>query len=283
MKTGIWVLVSVQGRLIFLFHVFLEKWAGFFRKAAETGTSAIKTRLSIVSRGTPLISDGIDDIFSAMSQLELDYEFKDLSLLETALTHSSYANEFSCPSNERLEFLGDALLGCVVSVLLYEKYPSYTEGDLSKIRSRIVSGANFAKYAGMLGLGERIRLGKGEEGTGGRARESNNADAFEALIGALYLDAGYEKTFEVVSRLFRDSIEEDDLPPDSKTQLQEVSRRVFGETPEYRILSEEGPPHERTFTAEVRIPSDLTGTGRGGSKRRSEQRAARDALRKLGY
>ncbi len=218
-----------------------------------------------------------------MTHRKLGYEFKDLSLLEIALTHSSYANEFSCPSNERLEFLGDALLGCVVSVLLYEKYPSYTEGDLSKIRSRVVSGANFAKYAEMLGLGERIRLGKGEESTGGRERESNNANAFEALIGALYLDAGYEKTFEVISRLFRDAIEEDDFPRDSKTQLQEVSQSVFGKTPEYRILSEEGPPHERTFTVEVRIPSDLTGKGKGRSKRQSEQSAARDALRKLGY
>lgn len=218
-----------------------------------------------------------------MTHRKLGYEFKDLSLLETALTHSSYANEFSCFSNERLEFLGDALLGCIVSVLLYEKYPSYTEGDLSKIRSRVVSGANFAKYAEMLGLGEQIRLGKGEESTGGRKRESNNANAFEALIGALYLDAGYEKTFDVVSQLFRDAIEENDFPRDSKTQLQEVSQSVFGQTPEYRVLSEEGPPHERTFTVEVRIPSDLTGTGKGRSKRQSEQSAARDALKKLGY
>ncbi len=230
-----------------------------------------------------LILNVVDDIFIPMTHRKLGYEFKDPFLLETALTHSSYANEFSCPSNERLEFLGDALLGCVVSVLLYEKYPSYTEGDLSKIRSRVVSGANFAKYAEILGLGERIRLGKGEESTGGRERESNNANAFEALIGALYLDAGYEKTFEVVSRLFRDAIEEDDLPRDSKTELQEVSQNVFGKTPEYRILSEEGPPHERTFTVEVRIPSDLTGKGKGRSKRQSEQSAARDALRKLGY
>jgi len=218
-----------------------------------------------------------------MTHRKLGYEFKDPSLLETALTHSSYANEFSCPSNERLEFLGDALLGCMVSVLLYEKYPSYTEGDLSKIRSRVVSGANFAKYAEMLGLGEQIRLGKGEESTGGRERESNNADAFEALIGALYLDAGYEKTFEVVSRLFQNAVEEDDFPHDSKTQLQEVSQSVFGKTPEYRVLSEEGLPHERTFTVEVRISSDLAGTGKGRSKRQSEQSAARDALRKLGY
>ncbi|MCY3825988.1 MAG: ribonuclease III [Candidatus Dadabacteria bacterium] len=218
-----------------------------------------------------------------MTHRKLGYKFEDPSLLETALTHSSYANEFSCPSNERLEFLGDALLGCMVSVLLYEKYPSYTEGDLSKIRSRVVSGVNFAKYAEMLGLGEQIRLGKGEESTGGRERESNNANAFEALIGALYLDAGYEKTFEVVSRLFQDAVEEDDFPHDSKTQLQEVSQSVFGKTPEYRVLSEEGPPHERTFTVEVRISSDLAGTGKGRSKRQSEQSAARDALRKLGY
>ncbi len=218
-----------------------------------------------------------------MTYRKLGYEFKNQSLLETALTHSSYANEFSCSSNERLEFLGDALLGSIVSVLLYEKYPSYTEGDLSKIRSRVVSGANFARYAEMLGLGEQIRLGKGEENTGGRKKESNNANAFEALIGALYLDAGYEKTFEVISRLFQDAIEENDFPRDSKTELQEISQNVFGKIPEYRVLNEEGPPHEKTFTVEVRIPSDLTGTGKGRSKRQSEQSAAREALKKLGY
>ncbi|MYH39959.1 MAG: ribonuclease III [Candidatus Dadabacteria bacterium] len=218
-----------------------------------------------------------------MIEQKLGYKFKDRSLLETALTHSSYANEFSCPSNERLEFLGDALLGCMVSVLLYEKYPLHTEGDLSKVRSRVVSGANFARYAETTGLGKQMRLGKGEENTGGRKRESNNANAFEALIGALYLDAGYEKTFEVVSGLFRDAIEENDFPRDSKTELQEVSQSIFGQTPEYRILSEEGPPHERTFTVEVTIPSDLRGRGKGSSKRQSEQSAARDALRKLGY
>ena len=218
-----------------------------------------------------------------MIEQKLGYKFKDRSLLETALTHSSYANEFSCPSNERLEFLGDALLGCMVSVLLYEKYPSHAEGDLSKIRSRVVSGANFARYAETTGLGKQMRLGKGEENTGGRKRESNNANAFEALIGALYLDAGYEKTFEVVSELFRDAIEENDFPRDSKTELQEVSQSIFGQTPEYRILSEEGPPHERTFTVEVTVPSDLRGRGKGSSKRQSEQSAARDALKKLGY
>ncbi len=218
-----------------------------------------------------------------MTNRKLGYEFKDLSLLETALTHSSYANEFSCTSNERLEFLGDALVGCVISVLLYEKYPLHAEGDLSKIKSRVVSGANLANYAKMLGLGEQIKLGKGEESTGGRKRESNNANAFEALIGALYLDAGYEKTFEVVSRLFRDSIAEGDFPRDSKTRLQELCQRVFGEIPEYRVLSEEGLPHEKTFTVEVRISPDLAGTGSGRSKRQSEQSAAHDMLRKLGY
>ncbi len=219
-----------------------------------------------------------------MTHQKLGHKFKNPSLLETALTHSSYANEFSCPSNERLEFLGDALLGCVVSVLLYEKYPSYTEGDLSKIRSQVVSGANFAKYAEMLGLGEQIRLGKGEESTGGRERESNNANAFEALIGALYLDAGYERTFEIISGLFGDAIEQSDFPRDSKTEIQEISRKIFGETPEYRILSEEGPQHERIFISEVRIASsDIVGTGMGGSRRQSEQSAARDALWKLGY
>ncbi len=217
-----------------------------------------------------------------MTCRKLRYEFKEKSLLETALTHSSYANEFECLSNERLEFLGDALLGCIVSVLLYDKYPSYTEGDLSKIKSHVVSGVNFARYAEVLGLGEKIKLGKGEENTGGRERESNKANAFEALIGAVYLDAGYEKTFELVSELFSDAIEENNFPRDSKTELQEISRNLFSETPEYRVLSEEGPEHKKIFTTEVKVYSDIAGIGRGSSKRQSEQAAARDALSKMG-
>ena len=217
-----------------------------------------------------------------MVQRKLGYKFKNPALLETALTHSSYANEFSCQSNERLEFLGDSLLGFIVSLVLYEKYPSFSEGALTKIKSRVVSGANFAKYAEHLGLRKSMRLGKGEEKTGGRKRESNNADAFEALVGALYFDAGYEETFNIVSKLVDEAVSEDVFPGDAKTELQEIVLKTFGTTPEYRVLSERGPLHKRIFTVEVVIPSGLTGKGEAASKKRAGQLAAKDILLKLG-
>lgn len=218
-----------------------------------------------------------------MIERNIRYRFTDASLLETALTHGSYAHEFSVESNERLEFLGDALLGCAVSRLLYDRFPSVSEGGLSRIRSRIVSGQGFARCARTLGLGEHLRLGRGEEKSGGRERESVLAGAFEALMGAVYLDAGYERAFGVASEILSDALERGDISPDGKTLLQEVSRSRFGREPRYRVVGERGPRHRRTFAVEVEVSPGVAGEGAGGSRKKAEKRAAEDALRRLGY
>ena len=218
-----------------------------------------------------------------MIEQKLRYRFKNPALLETALAHGSYANEFSCESNERLEFLGDAVLGCAVSRILYDRFPSLSEGDLSRIRARVVSGAALCGYARKIGLDGRVRLGKGEEESGGREKDSILADAFEALLGAVYLDAGYPKVFEMVAALVADAVEKGDFSPDAKTELQEISRRRFGRDPSYRVVEEEGPPHERVFAVEVTVSAGVTGRGSGGSRKEAERSAAGDALGRLGY
>lgn len=220
--------------------------------------------------------------FSSVEK-NLRHRFGNPVFLETALTHDSYANEFSCESNERLEFLGDALLGWVVSLLLCEEHPGLCEGDLSKIKSRMVSGRSFAGHAETLELGRHLRLGKGERQSGGREKESNNAAAFEAVMAALYLDAGFEKVLNAARELFARAIRESDVSPDCKTKLQEVSQRRFGAQPEYRILDESGPDHEKTFTAEASVSSGVTGRGNGKTKKEAERSAAAAALEKLGY
>ena len=218
-----------------------------------------------------------------MIERKLRYRFKDPALLATALAHGSYANEFSCESNERLEFLGDAVLGCAVSRILYDRFPSLSEGDLSKIRARVVSGAGLCGYAREIGLDGHVRLGKGEEKSGGREKDSILAGALEALLGAVYLDAGYPKVFEMVSELVADTLEKGDFPPDAKTELQEISRSRFGREPSYRVVGEEGPPHERVFEVEVSVSPRVRGRGSGGSRKEAESRAAGDALAMLGY
>ena len=219
----------------------------------------------------------------AMIERKLRYRFRNPALLETALAHGSYANEFSCESNERLEFLGDAVLGCAVSRILYDRFPSLSEGDLSKIRARIVSGAALCGHARKIGLDGRVRLGKGEEESGGREKDSILAGAFEALVGAVYLDAGYRKAFEMAAALAADAVEKGDFSPDAKTRLQEISRRRFGREPSYRVVGEEGPPHERVFAVEVTVSAGVTGRGSGGSRKEAERFAAGDALCRLGY
>ncbi len=212
---------------------------------------------------------------------KLGYKFKNPELLRTALTHSSYANEFSCASNERLEFLGDAVIGSIVSVMFYEKYPALSEGGLSRAKAQLVNEKSFAKYARELDLGKCLSLGKGEESSGGRDRESNLEDAFEAVVGAVYLDAGYAETFEIVAELLGCDFEKEIFPRDAKTELQQIVQRKNGCVPEYRVVCERGPQHRKTFVTEVRVFSGLVGTGEGSSKKRSEQAAACDALSKL--
>ena len=213
-----------------------------------------------------------------MIEKKLNYKFKDRKLLKTALTHSSYANECSVESNERLEFLGDAILGCVVAKVLYQMFPENSEGELSKLRSAIVSRSNFSRYAHLLKIDKQILLGKGEENTGGRERESNLAGTFEAIIGAIYIDGGYRKTFNIISRLVKECIKNDEIFSDYKTKLQEVSQKKFRQIPRYSVILEEGPPHDKRFHIKVEIASKVKGEGTGKNKKEAEQAAAKEAL-----
>ena len=209
------------------------------------------------------------------------YRFKDRSLIEMALTHSSYANEAGVPSNERLEFLGDAVLGCVITWMLYERFPEDNEGALSKRRGAIVCGANFARLAKKLGLDKELRLGKGEETSGGREKESNLAGAFEALIGAVYLDGGFEKARKVIEKVVGPTLDDDSLFSDYKTELQEMAQKCYKRVPRYRVVKEEGPPHARSFHVEVTVAKKKLGRGKGKSKKDAEQAAAKIALQRL--
>lgn len=216
-----------------------------------------------------------------MIEKKLSYNFKDSNLLNTALTHSSYANEYGVESNERLEFLGDAILGCIVARFLYDKFPQSTEGELSKLRSAIVSRTNFARYARKLRIDKQILLGKGEENTGGRDRESNLAGTFEAVIGAIYIDGGYRKTYSIITKLTRESLKSSRIFSDHKTRFQEIAQKKFRKVPKYKIVSEDGPPHDKTFHVEVKLGSKSFGQGTGRSKKEAEQFAARDALKRI--
>lgn len=216
-----------------------------------------------------------------MIEEKLEYRFRNTDLLETALTHSSFANECSVESNERLEFLGDAILGCVAARILYEKYPDATEGELSKIRGAIVSKTNFARYAQELKIDKQILLGKGEESTGGRERESNLCGTFEAIIGAIYLDGGYRKSYQIISKLINGTLKSNDIYIDSKTKLQELTQKKHREIPRYSVVKEEGPAHDKTFYVEVHISKGLLSKGKGKNKKNAEQSAARKAIKKL--
>jgi ribonuclease III len=217
-----------------------------------------------------------------MIDKKLGHKFKNPSLLKTSLTHSSFANETSVESNERLEFLGDAFLGCAVARFLYDRFPEASEGVLSKMRSALVSRVNFARFAREMGIDSDILLGKGEELTGGRERESNLAGAFEAVIGALYLDTGYRKTFQIISRLLKDCLENKEVFIDYKTKLQELIQKQYGSRPKYKVILEEGPAHSKCFHIEVKVGRRVLGKGSGKSKKEAEQSAAKEGLENLG-
>ncbi|MDR0884143.1 MAG: ribonuclease III [Oscillospiraceae bacterium] len=216
-------------------------------------------------------------------QNALGYQFKNVALLEHALTHSSYAHEVGDVrgSNERLEFLGDSVLGFLSAEYFYQRYPSLPEGELTKRRAHAVcEGALFA-YANSFGLGEYLRLGKGEQATGGRTRPSIVSDAFEAVLAAIYLDGGIAPARAHVLRFLKDERFGQVSTKDSKTLLQEIIQRTPGLAPEYVLVSEEGPAHERLFTVEVFCGGRALGRGAAHSKKRAEQRAAAEALAQL--
>ena len=221
-----------------------------------------------------------------MQSLEnrIHYKFRNSLLLAEALTHPSLAYESASPhfDNQRLEFLGDAILQLIVTEELYRMFPDFTEGRLTKLRARVVSRRALARFAMAIDLGTYVLLGKGEESSGGRRRPSTLADAFEALIGAVYLDAGATAARELVLRLFESEIggmaaSPEELNP--KGELQECLQALHPEAPAYRILGESGPDHRRVFLAEVSWRNRVLATGKGKSKKDAEARAAAEALR----
>jgi ribonuclease III len=215
-------------------------------------------------------------------QKELEYRFKDASLLKRSLTHISYNYDKSLGHNEVLEFLGDAVLDLAISDLLMRCFPERSEGDLSRMRAALVNSSVLAEKAMILNLGELLRLGKGEERSGGRSKPSILAGAFEALLGAVYRDGGYEAARRLVERYFATDVGEKKLGlQDYKTRLQEISQMLFREPPVYRLVSEKGPDHAKSFVTEIAVGGKVLGKGEGRSKKQSEQEAAKQALDEL--
>lgn len=214
----------------------------------------------------------------------LDYSFKNQELLLQAFRHPSYVYEKDDPGisdNQRLEFLGDAVINLAISHLLMESFPDMKEGDLSKYRASLVSENGLYHIAQMLELGDYLLLGKGEELTNGRKKPSIISDAIEALIGAIYLDGGFAEAFRVIAHLFKPLVDEiglGKLSNDFKTKLQECSQEAFQTTPEYRLVKEAGPDHDKTFYVTVYLKGNLMGKGEGRSKKEAEQNAAKEAL-----
>lgn len=220
---------------------------------------------------------------SKLKELEalIGYEFRQEGLLRQALTHSSYANERhmkKLSDNERLEFLGDAVLEIVSSEYLYRNYPKLPEGDLTKFRASIVCEPTLALCTREIDLGRFLNLGKGENQTGGRNRKSILSDALEAVIGAIYLDGGFERAKEFIHRFILTDIEHKKLFYDSKTILQEVVQGSYDEPLHYVLLAEEGPDHDKSFRVEARIGDKVIGAGCGHTKKAAEQEAAYQAL-----
>jgi len=217
----------------------------------------------------------------------LGYTFSDTALLDLALTHGSYANEnpdLVREDNERLEFLGDAVLQLCISDMLMERFPGYTEGQLSKARAFMVNEPSLAGLARKYRIGEFMLLGRGEENSEGRNKDSILGDAFESLIGAIYLDGGYEAAAGFIRRAFRSPVDEWAQKPvyrDYKSLLQEASQVRFREIPRYRIVNASGPDHDKTFEIEASIGDSIATTGTGKNKKEAEQDAARKALEKL--
>ena len=214
----------------------------------------------------------------------LGYSFTNHELLLQAFRHPSYVYEKEDPGisdNQRLEFLGDSVINLAISHLLMESFPEMKEGDLSKHRAFLVSESGLYRIALMLELGDYLLLGRGEERTNGRQKPSILSDALEALIGAIYLDGDFLSASHVIARLFKplvDEIGHGTVSSDYKTELQELSQEVFQTTPDYRLVKDTGPDHDKTFYVEVYIKAGLLGKGTGKSKKEAEQNAAKEAL-----
>jgi len=215
-------------------------------------------------------------------QKKLGYIFRNPEILTQALTHSSYANESlknAEASNERLEFLGDSLLGMTVALLIYNKKPNLSEGQMTKLRAELVCERSLANLALELSLGKHLFLGRGEENGGGRSRPSILSDAFEAVIAAIYLDGGYGAAEQLISALLSSAVD-NPLPniTDFKTHLQELIQCRPGQSLAYEVSDEQGPDHAKSFTVNVKLNEKVIGTGIGKSKKNAEQEAAKAAI-----
>lgn len=215
---------------------------------------------------------------------KLGYSFKDKSLLELALTHSSFANENKLKkNNERFEFLGDSVLGFVTAEYLFTEFKNRPEGEMTKLRAAVVCEKSLFKFAEQIDLGKYILLGRGEDSTGGRNRPSVVSDAFEAIIAAIYIDGGMEAVKPYILRFIKDAVKRETSFKDNKSLLQEEIQKVKGNSLAYEEVGEEGPDHDKTFVFRVKLNGEIIGEGKGKSKKEAEQNAAGNALNKLHY
>jgi ribonuclease-3 len=223
----------------------------------------------------------------AEAEVALNVNFSDKTLLQRALTHRSYLNEnpdYLLEDNERLEFLGDAVLDFITGEFLYHRFPEVAEGRLTNLRSALVRTETLAQFALDLNLGAYLLLGKGEDESGGRERPAIMCDAFEALLGAIYLDRGIESAREFVNHLIEPALQAvlaSSSEKDAKSQLQEVAQSQYQVTPTYRTVNERGPDHAKVFTVEAMIGEKTYGRGTGYSKQNAAQAAAQEALGRL--
>lgn len=226
------------------------------------------------------------DIYSEF-ETTIHYTFKDKEILDKALRHSSYVNEqpdASLEDNERLEFLGDAVLNLIIGDLLMHRFSELNEGDLSRMRSSLVNETQLAQLARAINLGDVVKLGKGEEQTNGRNKNSILSDVFEAIVAAVYIDSGFDNAFQFVERLFSSRIDRSNNPSlnhDYKSRLQELSQVKYKVMPRYVVVHESGPDHDKRFKVQLQI-KELTFFGNGKSKKAAEQNAAGKALDELG-
>ena len=247
---------------------------------ADTARRVIESHREDLGARVVRIRDEFEDL-----QDRIDYRFRDRGLLEHALTHRSRAAEDQTggvADNESLEFLGDAVLGLVVAHALHEQYPGYNEGQKSKIKAQVVSTPSLARHAEQLHLGEHLLLGRGEEKTGGRFKQALLADAYEALIAALYLDGGLEAAERFLRREMKDALDQGATPnfvgQDFKSALQERLQALGRPLPDYRVSGETGPDHRKVFSVDVVVAGEVLGSASGNAKKEAEQEAARLAL-----
>ncbi|MDI6776128.1 MAG: ribonuclease III [Syntrophales bacterium] len=252
--------------------------------------SATDSSNSLLPAGDEQETKGLsEERIEALRNFEqiFSYHFGDISLLDNALTHRSFVHEnptLDCKDNERLEFLGDAVLELCISDLLMKMFPDYTEGQLSKRRSSLVNEQPLADLARRFKIGDYLLLGKGEESSGGRVKNSILANTFEAVIAAVYLDCGLEKTEELIKNLIDSLIERGErilVYRDYKTAVQEISQTRFKEIPRYILLGEYGPDHDKVFEVRLSIAHVITACGTGKNKKEAEQQAAKKAYEEL--